>query len=68
MGKKKKAKRAMPDYIPPMVTFRQITVDLEGGRFKIDAGGWITPRAKFVTIPILSGDAVFVSEGPERVA
>ena len=60
MSKKKK--------LPPVVTIRTIVIDWEGRSVTINGRRIETTDARFLHIPILSGDAVFMSRDAERIA
>ena len=75
MGEKKRRKRAAAvraglgmNPTPPRVTVRMLSVDFEARTITID-GSVIDVTARAVTLPILSGDAVFMPRGSmERIA
>ena len=75
MGEKKRRKRAAAiraglgmKPVLPTVTIRTLSIDFDERTITID--GRVTPvDARFVSLPILTGDAVFVPRGSmERIA
>lgn len=64
--KKKRCRRPARTFEPPVVQFRQIAVDFENRTVEIDGELHTTP-APCMVIPILSGEAIFLPVGFERV-